>query len=120
MTDNTAALREAAQQALTALETYVQTYNDYWERGMDILEPIGDAAVSKLRAALAASPPVQQEPDVNVFLGNDGEVEISALWQGVVFDASISREGRVAWAYHAGQYKDHQSSFPFWTLAAPE
>lgn len=47
------ALEQAARQALEALETYVTTYNDYWERGMDILEPVGDAALAALRAALA-------------------------------------------------------------------
>lgn len=46
-------LREAAQQALEALKIYVSTYNDYWERGMEILEPIGEDAISRLEAALA-------------------------------------------------------------------
>lgn len=69
-------LREAAQQALEALKTYVSAYNDYWERGMDILQPMGEGAISSLEAALAQpddkaqplyaapqSPAVRIEPD---------------------------------------------------------
>jgi hypothetical protein len=47
-------LKGAAEQALETLRTYVQTYNDYWERGMDILEPEGDAAIARLAAAIKA------------------------------------------------------------------
>jgi len=56
-------LRTAAQEALEALELYVETYNDYWESGMDILEPTGDRALAALRAALAAQPQPVGWPD---------------------------------------------------------
>lgn len=37
-----------------ALSTYAETYNAYWERGMDILEPLSDKALADFDAALTA------------------------------------------------------------------
>lgn len=47
--------RSVAQEIRETLSTYVTTYNDCWERGMDILEPMGDKALALLDAALSTA-----------------------------------------------------------------
>lgn len=95
-------LRAAATQALETLGVYVQTYNDYWERGMDILEPQGDAALARLRAALAA-PNVQPKGMPAAFDGELNEAQIERAWR-LGFKAACDAERLNAteeWGYKA-------------------
>jgi hypothetical protein len=63
------------EQALEALEKYVSAYNDYWERGMDILEPVGENAIAALKEAIA-----QQSEPVAVYRYEPATLTYGVEW----------------------------------------